>query len=381
MFNIDNPSKNGVGAIRTCTKAFDKVEINCTDWFRSTNHAENPVSAATTALMMLFDPVLGQWPNFWIGANCIEVILDSINKTGDNFYMYAVEKTFEGSIGLGFGNFTNEYIDDSGWWGLAWMHAYDATFDEKYLNMAKSISNYMDKFWDNSVCSGGIWSTTSLNYKNTITNELFFKLNAGLYNRDVIFYNRAIKAFFWLNSSGLKDSDNVFFDGMLQNCSIVKDKWSYNSGVILGALVEFYDATNNMYYLDLAQTIADAAIAFFTRSGDVLIEKCEEVGCGPDGAAFKGIFGRNLLELALKLGTTKYVKFFHDQSNSILQNSLNSLAMIGLKWMEPFDIIDLGSQMSGLSALVSVPINVSSSSSRQFLWIFWVDIASICSCY
>lgn len=36
MYNVDNPSAQGVGAVRACGKAGDRTDIACTPWLRST---------------------------------------------------------------------------------------------------------------------------------------------------------------------------------------------------------------------------------------------------------------------------------------------------------------------------------------------------------
>ena len=49
------------------------------------------------------------------------------------------------------GNFTSRAIDDSEWWGLTWIQAYDLTKNRKYLDMAVTIAEYVEGYWDEHV--------------------------------------------------------------------------------------------------------------------------------------------------------------------------------------------------------------------------------------
>ena len=78
MYNIDNPSAQGVGAIRACGKAGNRVEIACTPWLRSTVHAATPAAASVTALMQYFNPSSGRWSSTlgWQDANALTAVID-----------------------------------------------------------------------------------------------------------------------------------------------------------------------------------------------------------------------------------------------------------------------------------------------------------------
>jgi rhamnogalacturonyl hydrolase YesR len=90
-----------------------------------------------------------------------------MQRTGDRRYLGQLDNTFEkdkGAFPAGvlsgdplLGNFTSRAIDDSEWWGLTWLQAYDLTHDPKYLDMAVTIADYVNGYWDTSTCGGGVW--------------------------------------------------------------------------------------------------------------------------------------------------------------------------------------------------------------------------------
>ena len=48
--------------------------------------------------------------------------------------------------------------DDQGWWGLAWLKAYELTGDKAYLFKAVQAFEWMVRgSWDDSQCGGGNW--------------------------------------------------------------------------------------------------------------------------------------------------------------------------------------------------------------------------------
>lgn len=101
---------------------------------------------------------------WWNAANDITVLIDYHIITGSRTYEYAINNTFELNKDLNeFGgyNFTSDSIDDSLWWGLAWVKAFDLTGDQKYLTMAVAIADYCYQFHDD-VCGGGKYYASSI---------------------------------------------------------------------------------------------------------------------------------------------------------------------------------------------------------------------------
>lgn len=54
--------------------------------------------------------------------------------------------------------FLNDYYDDEGWWGLAWIAALDVTGNHKFLDEAIAIWYDMKAGWNKHHCGGLPWN-------------------------------------------------------------------------------------------------------------------------------------------------------------------------------------------------------------------------------
>lgn len=295
------------------------------------------------------------------------MLADYEGVTGDRSYDPVLANTFTAAQSA-HANFINMYFDDSGWWALAWIGAYDVTGNAQYLSMAETIFSYMaNNGWDTNVCGGGVWWSAARKYKNAIANELFLDIAAKLANRTrgaaaTGYLNWAQKEWSWFKASGMINGQSLINDGLNSTnpAACVNNNattWTYNQGVILGGLVELYRADRDSTLLPQAKAIADAVQTKLVTAGGILNEPRGPI-TGGDGPQFKGIYMRNLMALYAALPATDpdragYKAFADANAASIWTNDRNSATQFGVYWQGPVDSADATRQTSALDALVA----------------------------
>jgi predicted alpha-1,6-mannanase (GH76 family) len=296
---------------------------------------------------------------WWNAANSITVLVDYERSSGSTDYNVALANTFiQGQVAHP--HFVNDYYDDDGWWALAWIDAYDLNHNSSYLAMAEAIFTAITGGWDTTVCGGGVWWSTAKTYKNAIPNELFLAIAAKLANRtagsaSAGYLQWAQKEWAWFKNSGMINTQNLVNDGLTSKdpdacTSNGRTTWSYNQGVILGGLLELYQADKDPTLLPQAEAIADAAISHLTTQEGILNEKSVS---GGDAPQFKGIFLRNLRALYAVAPNPQYKDFAEANAKSIVANDRNVSSQFGAFWQGPFDSADATRQTSALDALIA----------------------------
>lgn len=312
------------------------------------------------ALQNWYDWSSGLWQTtgWWNAANATTVLVNYSIQTGSTDFQAAIENTY--SVNLP-SQFLNQYYDDEGWWALAWIDAYDWTENPAYLDTARSIFADMTSGWDD-VCGGGIWWNKDRRYKNAIANELFLSVAAHLANRADVpqqqaeYLDWAEREWRWFSTSGMINAENLINDGLNSSCqNNGQTTWSYNQGVILGALVELYQQDLDESRLQAANDIATATLANLTDMDGILHDRCEP-NCGRDGVQFKGIFLRNLMALNDWSPDERYVCFATTNAQSIWDQDQGPDYQFGLVWSGPFDAGDAARQSSALDALIAAAV-------------------------
>jgi predicted alpha-1,6-mannanase (GH76 family) len=363
MFNVDDWYGHRVGAVRACGRTATSTATACTPWARTTWNATTAPTAAATALMMFYDYGTGLFATtgWWNSANALTAVIDGIRVTGMPSWSYAIANTYDKNRTAKDGNFTNAYADDTAWWALAWLDAYDLTGDTRYLTTARAGADFINTLWD-ATCGGGVWWNTSRTYKNAIATSLFLQLNAALHNRlpgDTVYLTRARSAWTWFSGSGLINGNHLVNDGLTATCANNgQTTWTYNQGVLIAGLSELYRATGDPTQLTAARTVADAATTSATLNpSGILREPCEPTGtCNGDQTSFKGIFVRDLAALNSALAGHPYTSYLQRQKTAATSTDRTPLDMYGLRWTGPTDTVDAARQQSAVDLLNAAPL-------------------------
>jgi hypothetical protein len=345
----------------------------------SSGQPRDRAGVAAADVQRYFDPTTGLFCPaggncWWWSANELTAVIDYSRKVRSPGAVDDIATTFAKARFLGpqtdtIGPFLDTWNDDDGWWGLAWVDAYDyaRTYDparaREYLSLAENIFGYIAGQWDTASCGGGLWQNQKPTHtKDAIANELFLSLGAALYRHtgNPDYRSWAVREWTWFESTGLLNSDHLVDDHLAPPASTNPPPctpqgnqfWSYNQGVILGGLSDLYEITRHT-----DPTLAASALSSATGVANcvtdrhcggntsvanpplldargILAEACGTSPCtyGPS-YQFKGIFVRNLARLNVLTG--RYTGFLAANADSVWTRDRNGDNLFGFYWDSP----------------------------------------------
>ena len=163
------------------------------------------------------------------------------------------------------GNGNDKYYDDNAWLVITFLEAYETNRNPKYLKRADETLQFVLSGWD-AEAGGGIWwhQRHKDGTKNACANGpaavgclRLAKYREG--NAAAALVDEARKIVGWMANT-LQADDGLFDDRMVVASGEVKrGKLTYNSALMLRALLGLYRATGKKEYLEQAQRIAKAA--------------------------------------------------------------------------------------------------------------------------
>jgi predicted alpha-1,6-mannanase (GH76 family) len=346
------------------------IFISFSSWAATPGASGEHARVAVNALQQWYTQENGLYrtTGWWNSANAITALANYSRIYHSTAYLPVFANTLHAAQTAhdGFPGFINDYYDDEGWWALAWIDVYDLTGDAQYLQTAASIFDDMQEGWDTKTCGGGVWWSKKTRGKNAIENELFLDVAASLANRATASEQRqryldwAQKEWVWFYNSGMINKEHLINDGLRKTdpgrcTNNGGTTWTYNQGVILGALVELNKAAPDPKLKKMAEAIALSAIKHLTDDQGVLREPTK-THIGNDAPQFKGIFSRNLMLLNSAFPNRRYQSFARTNAQSIWDKDKNESNQFGFFWAGPVDLMDAARQSSALDGLIAAAI-------------------------
>ncbi len=191
----------------------------------------------------------------------------------------------------------DKFYDDNEWIGLELVQWYRMTGDPAALARARQIFELVVFGWDTDPthpCPGGtFWTQAPWSQdRNTVSNGPGAELGLQLYEvtsdaaQKAHYLEWSTKMYDWVNGC-LLAPNGLYWDHIDLAGNIEKTQWSYNQGTMIGANALFYRITGDRAYLDKANAIADAALAYYGGAGRLYKQD----------PPFNAIFFKNLLLL------------------------------------------------------------------------------------
>lgn len=229
---------------------------------------------------------------YWIYAEAFDAVLDAAQRTKGKEDAKWIDAIYSAQNARGW---TRDFFDDETWMALALIRAYDITKNGKYLGKAESLFNDIE---NNGRTSTGVWWNRQHTQKATASNFGPAILAARLNERTgkAAYKTAAIQIYDYWYANMVNHSTYQVADHRDGSGNAVWWKFTYDTGLAIGASIELWKITSNAGYLSHAHGFANFLITHEvapTQYGNVL----HDDNCTGDCHMFKGIAYRFLAKL------------------------------------------------------------------------------------
>jgi uncharacterized protein YyaL (SSP411 family) len=168
------------------------------------------------------------------------------------------------------GNGNDKYYDDNAWLVITFLEAYESNRDRRYVARADETLKFVLSGWDEEI-GGGIWwhEQHKDGTKNVCSNGPAavgcLRLAKFREGDATALIDQARKIVAW-TVKALQADDGLFDDRkVVASGEVKRGKLTYNSALMLRALLGLYRATGEKEYLHQAHRIGKAAESFLNR--------------------------------------------------------------------------------------------------------------------
>jgi hypothetical protein len=310
--------------------------------------------------------VTGLWgghflQHWWQSAMALRTLVRYLEVTHntDPAYQQIVMRTYQRESGHTLGerpfaiaknDFVNAFMDDTAWWGQAWLEAsryelnyrHDVADAQTFLNLAEHDASFIAK--QKKSCGGIVWQIGFPS--DTVTNAEYITLVAQLasYRNEAGPFHNAGKASMWIGQAQatlswlqshklinvrkgtVRDTLNAACNGFIGG------PITYTEGEVADALVQVGTALHDSsYYRDADQflTYVLSKESTMVNSKGILQEPCERASNGCTGTllyydelSWKGILVQAFSDYTTATGSDEYAKFLRRQASAVVNNAI-----------------------------------------------------------
>jgi hypothetical protein len=246
--------------------------------------------------------------------------------------------------------FANAFLDDTAWWGLAWLEAsqyelndrHDVADAQTFLKLAEYDANYIAK--QAKSCGGVVWqigfpsdTVTNAEYIALVAELATFRNQAGPFNdpaKASRWIGEARGTLDWLERHNLVNlREGTVRDSLNAACNgLIGGPITYTEGEVAEALVQVGTALHDSSYYKQANQFLKfvrSEKSTMVNSKCILQEPCERASNGCTGTilyfdelSWKGILVQAFLDYTTATGSTEYHSFLRRQASAIVHNAI-----------------------------------------------------------
>jgi hypothetical protein len=325
-------------------------------------------AAARRGVQELFDgnpsvawnPETGLWgghirPNWWQSALITQTLVRYLERTGNVSPVYQqillriYQRNVYKPLSTAKRDFANEFMDDTAWWGLAWLEAsrYELYYRHDQTDAAKflAVAEYDAQYIVNAPrqCGGIVWAlrrapdmVTSAEFVSLVARLASYRQAPGVFHsaqKAAQWLTDARYVFGWLKHSGMVDLHMGYvLDRINGGCHQFRGgPLTYTEGEMADALTQLGVALHQPFYFRLASRFIRYVLNY--KSGlvahGVLQEHCEGLrdSCHKqrnrlDIPAFKGIFIQAVADWTEATGRATFRRFLRNQAAAVVDNAV-----------------------------------------------------------
>jgi predicted alpha-1,6-mannanase (GH76 family) len=242
------------------------------------------------------EPTNNNRTGYWTFAQAWDSVIDGVERTGGRHYLGLIQTLYSAQSGS---TWRSDYYDDESWMALALIRAYDLTGNRTYLDRAVALYAEITAAWDTtSAHPGGIWWNRPHTQKATASNGgpviIGARLTARTGDPTYLTFARQVYTFWRTNMTNATTYET--YDHMAPDGTIGKGRLTYNEGIMSGAALALYAATQEAQFRADAHGFATRlakVISKTTSAGPVLADGTD-TSCTGDCPQWKGIGYRYL---------------------------------------------------------------------------------------
>jgi hypothetical protein len=293
-------------------------------------------------------------PNWWQSALALLTVVRYAERTHSRspVYQHLLFRIYARNIykphSTARQDFANEFNDDTGWWGLAWLEAsryelyvrHDLADARRFLAVAEWDARYING-WPRT-CGGIGWAinrppdaATSAEFIALTAELTSYRESPGPFHdpaRASTWLSEATTALAWLENERLIDLRRGWvIDGLTASCTRTGAPMTYTQGEVADALVQLGTALHDRAYYAYAGNFLRFTLD--RRSGliahGVLQERCEpfqgqcaHLGFHLDLPAYKGVFVNAVSDWSAATGSKAFHFFLLAQAVAVVNNAI-----------------------------------------------------------